>query len=672
MRLAAVLLAAVVWLAACVADPMAPTADLASGGDDLATADLGASVDLVLNQDFTPSDLLTSDLVPTFVEANVGLYGGYVSSLAASANGTVYAATDRRVFRSTDQGANWAPLDGLSLPYGRSWTAIARRRATSSAVVVGRSDGAVFRSLSGGASFLELTGGGATPRPTSAISALAYVADDLIYAISIDRFYQWDGLIWSDLTSSFSVDPSFFDFAIDDGASNPKVYVATSNGVYESDSGGPWNVREADAAIAVAATGSGADTIYGYLRNDGQSVIVDTGPVPDDRFECPPPVTSPAWSPEHLALLPGWQFVGAGPRVGYLDQECGTSWSHELLAPLRVGDSAAVSVLAVTRTEDGAALYLGTNQGVLKSTTLGSAIAFDERNAGLAALDVWSLAADPTQATRLYAGTERGLYLSINSGLTWIPTPTTGSTLLPKLVGLLDVVAGRTPSTLLFVRTSDHRLFTSLDAGVNWQEVTPPGSPIQYGIALEPGNAQSLYACTAEGAKRSVNAGGDWAPLPTTGSGPLDCRAIAVHPGSSQYVYVVDSLDVVWQSQDRGDNFVKFDETGGWFYRMALDPADADRVLIARGALLLEVVDGVVNTTGPINPSSMAIDGLAIDPAGSPIYLSTEGQVYRSDNGIDFSLDQSGLPPVRANFIWINPNQRPVVSLQGLGLWRRP
>lgn len=659
MRLLA-LLCGTVALVACVDDPNVVFDMMAEDASDAASLDLADAAD--------PGDGGLGDMTlpPLFVETNGGLSSGYFVGVAAAANGTVYAASYYRAFASNNGGANWTLLDPPRTELAL-WTAIALNRANPQHVVLGDEAGRVMRSLDGGASFAEVLGTGTLPRPTGAIAQLAYLSDDTILAMAHDRMYRWNGMRWNDQTGDFAVGSLFVELAVDD-ASPPRAYAATDQQISTYDvATDEWTPLRGAGARSVAAWGVGAARLWGYISDETTNLELPGSPVnplgcgrPNDNF-----------LGYGLQILDSRIFATDGGYVAYRNRDCVDDWEQDLLAPLRLDMVPASSALTVTQTEDHETIYLGTNQGVLQSVTLGDPHAWIDRTEGLRAADVWGLASATTVPTRLWAATERGLYETSNAGATWQPVATSGTTILPKSVAVLQVEVGQ---ERVLVRTADQRIFFT-DDGLTWLELDPTHRTNTFAIAIERTDKTVMYRCSELGVERMVTGLGLWqVPYTNPVEGPASCIAMLVHPMSPTHVYAIDSDNKLWRSNDRGAMFVS-DAAGGAFTAWALDPRNASRVLLARGAQILDLTDGVAGSLNPNNPTTSAVDSIVVDPTPSSkvLYIAThDGGLYRSVDGFNFAPYDRGLPHARAQFLWIDPAAPTVlrVALQHLGVWR--
>lgn len=134
-------------------------------------------------------------------------------------------------------------------------------------------------------------------------------------------------------------------------------------------------------------------------------------------------------------------------------------------------------------------------------------------------MPVYSLAADAASATTLWAGTEGGVFRSLDGGGTWSQTGTVAG-----VVRALYSSAG-IPARL-FTGT-DAGLFVSTDGGAGWAPVAA-GFPAAVVHALGADEARSaLYAGTSAGVVE--NLAGHWKPVAQGLTNP-EVRSLALLP----------------------------------------------------------------------------------------------------------------------------------------------
>lgn len=153
-------------------------------------------------------------------------------------------------------------------------------------------------------------------------------------------------------------------------------------------------------------------------------------------------------------------------------------------------------------------VYLATAYGIW--TTKDGGDTWQETNSGLSKKFTQSLRVDRSQAGRVLAGTEGGLYLSTDGAAHW-------SLVGPPGVTILDLEQCASASNVWLAATQDHGVLLSQDNGATWQFAQ--GSLAQaaiYAVGIDPRNPKNMSAVGwGAGVMVSTDGGATW----------RDCRA---------------------------------------------------------------------------------------------------------------------------------------------------
>ena len=190
----------------------------------------------------------------------------------------------------------------------------------------------------------------------------------------------------------------------------------------------------------------------------------------------------------------------------------------------------------------------------------------------------------------LWAGTEAGLFRSVNSGLTWQAVKAPGITGVPVSAIYVPAVG----ATRLVVRTRS-ALFVSTDSGTTWRpSVLPDDSYYLYDIALSMDAGGPMLAATSRGILRSDDDGGQWT-LVTDGVPASTVESVRFHPERKLEAFLVQ-YGQVYRSVDGGSSWslVPGDGLGNSAAaeRLWLSPGLPDRIFVvsaARGALIFDL-----------------------------------------------------------------------------------
>jgi len=300
--------------------------------------------------------------------ANNRLAADGVSALVVDpiATSTVYAATDRGVFKSTDSGTSWLPINqGLT---GLDIRALAiDSRDTSILYAVPSSDQGLFRSTDGGASWREtsLTTGvfcvAADPVTPSIIYAGANGSKGAGVYQSTDGGNAWT---LANIAAGFNT-RSFVKLLAIDPKTTSTIYAGVTQGQFEIELYDPDSiVKSTDAGRTWRTTGLKGITL--------ESLAID-----------------PA-SPSTL-------YVAAAADGVFKSTDGGDTWTQS-----NEGLASAVAASLIIDSAVPSTLYAGTPGGVFKSTNNGA----NWSSTGLTNVLINSLAIDPSDHSRLYGAAE--------------------------------------------------------------------------------------------------------------------------------------------------------------------------------------------------------------------------------------------------------------------------
>lgn len=344
--------------------------------------------------------------------------------LAAAPDGTLFAATEKGIFRSTDAGATWVPPLDETAPPGDS---IARVLVSASAPDVLLAAGSIglWRSGDGGDTWETSNRGiraqaiySVTVAPTEPSTVLAHTGRSLY--LSMDRGATWLR------AHSFFEGPQPFDIKAIDPRDPQTIYGFGSDGqadfpLKSTDTGRTW-IRRRSFPYSCENRGSICYVTLTALALDPQhpNVVLVGG-----TYEY------------HLAGrgsfllrstgggLANWEALKPLPRLGALavdpdkrntyygltcrglfrSQDAGTTWQKTGRGlPGSLCPSGTLNPLAlVIDPQDARRIYVGTlDRGVFVSTDRGAT--FRAMSRGLETAQIATLLIDPDDPTRLYAG----------------------------------------------------------------------------------------------------------------------------------------------------------------------------------------------------------------------------------------------------------------------------
>jgi len=255
-------------------------------------------------------------------------------------------------------------------------------------------------------------------------------------------------------------------------------------------------------------------------------------------------------------------------------------------------------------------------------------------NSGLGNLNVNSIAIDPLDSQTIYAGTNGGLYKSINGGNNW------------SLLGLssrtiYSIAIDPTNTQIIFLGTDDD-IYKTLDGGLNWNHYNLAIlNRYVLSIAIDLNNSQTIYAGTNGGLYKSTNGGSSWSQKDLSF---YIIFSIAIDPNNSQIIYAGTNLGV-HKSTNGGNNWSIVLSVSLINYTLAIDPTNSQ--IIYAGAFL-----GVRKTTNSgsnwsiMDLLTQTVRSIVIDPNNTQtIYAGTNGGgVYKStDGGSNWTTLNDGL-----------------------------
>jgi photosystem II stability/assembly factor-like uncharacterized protein len=180
---------------------------------------------------------------------------------------------------------------------------------------------------------------------------------------------------------------------------------------------------------------------------------------------------------------------------------------------------------------------------------------------------VKALAVDPSNPRSLYVVVVGGALMhSDDGGTSWLQVNTTGQAGLPQDTASLSLLSG--VSTVLFGASPTAGVFASSDDGRSWSASNGfvngllPTRAINV-LLYDPGSGDrfvapdgavfhgALYAGTALGLFKSIDAGGSWRPMAL--HSPIE--ALALDPAHSSTILAVDNQGRVYESHDHAETW---------------------------------------------------------------------------------------------------------------------
>ena len=302
-------------------------------------------------------------------------------------------------------------------------------------------------------------------------------------------------------------------------------------------------------------------------------------------------------------------------------------------------------------------VYAGTTgQGVWRSLDNGET--FQRRSVGMfMEAEVRALAVHPTEPATLFAGTDAGIFRTVDGGERWtrLTAPFDPGNGWPVGVAIWSIlIHPRTPETI-FVGTCPSGLYRSRDGGDSWEKLnaalTVECPPIQFSrvtcLRADPNDDETIWAgVEIDGVWRSRDRGDSWTRL-SQGLSSADIHDLALFPGQPSVVLASTNNDLNF-SRDAGESWqpqaVKGQFPFAYCRGMIAKSDDPNTLLLGNGngppgtagALQVSHDGGRTWTQAelPVPPNS-TIWTFATN-AGDPNLMfcaSINGYVYRSADG---------------------------------------
>jgi photosystem II stability/assembly factor-like uncharacterized protein len=324
------------------------------------------------------------------------------------------------------------------------------------------------------------------------------------------------------------------------------LYAATVGGVYGStDAGATWHQTGSVGSIGPPFRGiaidpltpttayvAGGSCIYtscfgGIAKTtDGGVTWLSSGPLNS--------------AVSGLVILPGPPYTLFAIAGSSLQQSAdgGSSWTA---ASLPAYASALTVAVGPPQT-----LYAAAYPGEVYRSIDAGATWQQARAAGLLGQYVVRLVADAVTPSTVYAASadpDRGIYRSTDSGDTW--------TFVRSASNVTTLAAPASAHGAIWAATDGFGLLRSDATGATWSRVTNvfPNLDVRK-IVTDPSSPAKIYALTASGLYKTLDAGDSWILLPLD----ADVSTIAIDPGQSDIVYAALSATAggVLKSTDGG------------------------------------------------------------------------------------------------------------------------
>jgi photosystem II stability/assembly factor-like uncharacterized protein len=528
----------------------------------------------------------------------------------------LYVIASNRLLKSEDGGKTW-PVLGSGVLNRPSW--VGAHPLRPEVIYVQASDG-LFRSPDGGNSW-----SGAGLPVVAQVQAVAFdpTNADVMYVALVRNqglFRTGDGgQSWSLISGSLEgLGSAIYRMGVD---STGALFLQTGAGIYRSADGGQsWQLRSMEENIRyyrnnVQYLGFAVDRIQPNLlyhgRERGMHRSRDGGVTWEEFVDLLPGqpiiIAVDPQREERIYAITGHSFR-SGPWHWQLHKSVdgGASWQdfqHDtIFHRVRAHPSESGVILGLF---SGRANSLWRSQNGTQSWQLS--------NAGLGEVQVNNITFDPTNSNIVYAGTQAGLYRSIDGGNTWTLTG------LPTNVQVFKVVIDPQTNTKLYVGGSTG-LLRSNNNGESWSAAAAVSQNVT-GMAINREAPETVYAVANGRLHRSQDSGENWSVLNHPSQ---QTASVALKPDDPRTIYT-GGRDGVYVSRDGGAGWsrmaIQASSSSNLSPLLRTDPRRPDALYLAWGAEFFISPDTGV-TWFPLSQGTpgLAINDLAVD-AGDPLTL---------------------------------------------------
>ena len=244
-----------------------------------------------------------------------------------------------------------------------------------------------------------------------------------------------------------------------------------------------------------------------------------------------------------VGLLSLYMFMQVREQAGDMSAGIQNFYNNNLV-PFVVGTQLSVETIISPPGTPGT-LIAGTDRGMYKSVNNGIKWA----KVNQTPISIQSLVMSPASPGTFMAGTDKGIYLSTDSGITWtqIAQESLGEENVKMLLFHPEV------PNIIYAGT-DRGIYLSTDAGNSWNErgKVSKMEVTVHALEVQPDNPNIIYAGTENGIHKSRDAGATWEPIGQAGLPENNIQALRfnrlgmLYAISPQSVYGSDDNGASW------------------------------------------------------------------------------------------------------------------------------
>lgn len=255
--------------------------------------------------------------------------------------------------------------------------------------------------------------------------------------------------------------------------------------------------------------------------------------------------------------------------------------------------------------------------------------------------DARSLASDPKDPNRMYAGSRTGqVYLTTDGGRTWSPL---SGLLLPPYWVVDDLLVDPNNNQSIYagvwsLRDKNGGVWKSEDRGRSWRALDGIKGQSVRALRLAPSDPRILVAGTLEGVFRSNDAGASWQRIsPLNHEEIHSVESVAIDPRDPNDIYA-GTWHLAWKTTDGGKKWFPI-RTGmiddSDVFSITIDPRNPDTVYATAcsGIYRSDSAGAQWKRVQGIPSSSRRTHTLVVDPRNTSIvYAGTTEGLWRSED----------------------------------------
>ncbi len=521
-----------------------------------------------------------------------GIHGRRIESLAMSPSDArvLAAGTSQGVFYSADGGENWQRISRENDPEMQEITALAFDPADSKIIYAGTPH-LPWKTVDGGATWRSIHDGLIDDSDIFSIHVNPERPAS-VFASACSGIYRSDnaGDSWRKLIGIPGTHRRTHILAQDPRAPET-IYAGTTLGLFKSsDDGRTWKHSTFEQVNGMVFDPDDPRTLYLATEHAGVLKSSDGGETvhPANIGFANHNLTQITGDGRHLYASSAYEGLFGGV---FVSNDGGLDWTLQANEHALLGRN--LNSLTVAPAPKGW-LFAAADDAVLRSIDGGKTWVplpvqprISARPAGR--IRIYSLQTLQTDKLVLLAGTQAGLFRSLDAAASWLPVKEAAFAGVP----VLSIYTPPRGSSRLAVRTTSG-LFISGDVGRTWHSASLPDSSYYlYELALPADPDGPILAATSRGILQSLDDGSHW-KLISDSVPAATVDSVRFHPVRTREAYLVQ-YGKIYRSLDGGNSWALFPSEGLeqfsirmlWF---ASDlPARIFALSAARGALFFDL-----------------------------------------------------------------------------------